>query len=208
MIEEWMDELDENMNVVGTNTRTEIHKQGLWHHTFHCWVIRRGVKGERKVLFQLRNKNKEAFPGKMDASAAGHLAAGELPYDGVRELREELGVLVERAELHFLGIVQWESEMSEGWMDREFCHLFLWETTLALEDFHPDQGEVAGLFETECSEMVDFLRKERGNLQATGFVYEGTRRQFEHRCLTKEEFCPFSEEYDLLLTEALSAGSS
>ncbi|SFS70442.1 NUDIX hydrolase [Marininema halotolerans] len=203
MIKEWIDVVDEQMRVIGTQTRLEVHRQGLWHQTFHCWVLRRGEKGAQKIVFQLRAENKSAFPGKMDASAAGHLSAGETPLDGVREVNEELGVNVERDQLVFLGVVQWEDDRGEGEKDREFCHLYLWETTLALDEFHPDPKEVAGLFEADVSDMVDFLRGERAHLPATGFTLREKQRIVEQRLLTEEDFCPFSPEYHQYLGDAL-----
>ncbi|MDF2939105.1 MAG: hypothetical protein K0Q90_4478, partial [Paenibacillaceae bacterium] len=101
--DENFDIFDEHMNHIGTASRQEAHAQGLWHRTFHCWVLRKGSAGW-EILLQLRHKDKDTFPGLLDVSSAGHLLAGELVEDGVRELEEELGIGVPYPELFFASV--------------------------------------------------------------------------------------------------------
>lgn len=37
---ELIDVFDGNYNLIGTEERDIVHEKGLWHQTFHCWVIR------------------------------------------------------------------------------------------------------------------------------------------------------------------------
>lgn len=86
-----LDIFDELFNPLAPTSASidEVHKKGLWHQTFACWVI----SPQRKtILFQLRGARNRIDPGSLDASASGHLKAGEKPADGFRELREELGI--------------------------------------------------------------------------------------------------------------------
>lgn len=41
MAEELIDIYDEKMNLLGTATREQAHREGLWHTSFHCWIVRR-----------------------------------------------------------------------------------------------------------------------------------------------------------------------
>ncbi|MFC4075825.1 NUDIX hydrolase [Salinithrix halophila] len=199
MQEERIDVLDETMTVQGNATRTEIHRKGLWHRTFHCWVLRR--EGDRKrLIFQLRDKGKQASPGKMDASAAGHLEAGETPEDGVREMEEELGMAIRPEELRFLGVSREEKALGEGWMDREFCHLYFYETACSLQAFSPQPGEVAGLFEADAIKAAAFFQGEIDCLQVVGFTLGGSE---EKRRLVKEDLAPHSDAYYRMVGEAL-----
>jgi len=88
MSEEIFDVVNERDEVIGRNTRAEVHRLGLQHRAVHVLVF--NARGE--IFLQKRSMKKDCFPGAWDSSAAGHLDCGE-DYDAcaVRELREELG---------------------------------------------------------------------------------------------------------------------
>ena len=89
MPEEIFDVVDEHDQVIGRNTRSEVHRLGLRHRAVHVLVY--NSKGE--LFLQKRSMTKDTFPGAWDSSAAGHLDCGE-DYDAcaIREMREELGL--------------------------------------------------------------------------------------------------------------------
>ncbi|BFH16153.1 hypothetical protein J6TS7_11480 [Paenibacillus dendritiformis] len=53
------------------------------------------------------------------------LQAGETPQDGVRELREELGIEPEPGKLAYAGVIG-DSIVQPGIIDNEFCHVFFY----------------------------------------------------------------------------------
>jgi isopentenyl-diphosphate delta-isomerase type 1 len=89
MSEEIFDVVNERDEVVGQNTRREVHARGLRHRAIHVLVF--GADG--RIFLQKRSMTKDTFPGRWDSSASGHVDSGE-DYDAcaVRELREELGL--------------------------------------------------------------------------------------------------------------------
>jgi isopentenyl-diphosphate Delta-isomerase len=89
MIEEIFDVVNESDEIIGKETRTNVHRLGLRHRAVHVLVFNR--RGE--LFLQKRSLTKDCFPGKWDSSAAGHLDCGE-EYDAcaIREVREELGI--------------------------------------------------------------------------------------------------------------------
>src|ERR1700722_1586072 len=91
MTEEIFDVVNERDEVVGQNTRREVHRLGLKHRAVHVLVFNQ--KGE--IFLQKRSMAKDTFPGAWDSSASGHVDSGE-DYDAcaVRELEEELGLKV------------------------------------------------------------------------------------------------------------------
>ena len=91
MPEEIFDVVNQRDEVVGRNTRREVHARGLKHRAVHVLVF--GSDG--RVFLQKRSMTKDTFPGVWDSSASGHLDSGE-DYDAcaVRELGEELGLMV------------------------------------------------------------------------------------------------------------------
>lgn len=87
--EEWFDVVNEHDEVVGRESRREVHARGLRHRAVHLLVVNRAGK----VFLQKRSMAKDLHPGVWDSSASGHVGAGE-DYDGtaVRELEEEIGL--------------------------------------------------------------------------------------------------------------------
>ncbi|MDO3679604.1 NUDIX domain-containing protein [Paenibacillus ehimensis] len=143
--EEIFDIFDERMNPVGQASRSEVHARGLWHQTFHCWIVD-PADGETVLLFQERHPGKDTFPSLLDTSCAGHLLSGEGVEDGVRELEEELGLSVPFEALVPCGLFAEEDIISEACIDREFCHLFLHMNRQPLTRYRLQPEEVTGLY--------------------------------------------------------------
>jgi isopentenyldiphosphate isomerase len=89
MSEEIFDVVNERDEIIGKQTRREVHRLGLKHRAVHVLVF--NARGQ--IFLQKRSMKKDCFPGKWDSSASGHLDSGE-DYDAcaVRELREEIGL--------------------------------------------------------------------------------------------------------------------
>jgi len=94
MSEEIFDVVNDHDEMIGRNTRAEVHRLGLQHRAVHVLVF--NARGE--IFLQKRSMKKDCFPGAWDSSAAGHLDCGE-EYDvcAVRELGEELGLTLAEA---------------------------------------------------------------------------------------------------------------
>lgn len=92
--DEIFDVVNELDQVIGQQTRAEVHRLGLRHRAVHVLVFNH--RGE--VFLQKRSMQKDTFPGAWDSSASGHLDSGE-DYDAcaVRELWEEIGLRVNQA---------------------------------------------------------------------------------------------------------------
>lgn len=156
MAEERFDIYDEAMNPIGTATRSETHKHGYWHRSFHCWLTRR-VEGRPVVVFQRRQLGKDTNPGSFDITAAGHLTAGETIRDASRELEEELGI---RADFEQLVPLEQICEEAEGivggavFIDREVSDVFALVCELPLSEFRLQPEEVAGIYEADIADMI------------------------------------------------------
>ncbi|MEC0302210.1 NUDIX hydrolase [Terribacillus saccharophilus] len=116
---------DEQHRELGVKEREEVHRDGDWHETFHCWFVEHDGT-ELYIYLQQRSFNKSEFPGKYDITAAGHLESGETPVvGGLREVQEELGVTLQESDLFYKGIIQ-EELFAKNLIDREFCHQFFY----------------------------------------------------------------------------------
>ena len=91
--------VDEAGNIIGQDTRENIHKKGLLHREVHVWFYT--PKGE--IVFQLRGKNKDTFPDLLDASVGGHVELGSDYVDtALKETLEETGIGASKNELHLI----------------------------------------------------------------------------------------------------------
>jgi isopentenyl-diphosphate delta-isomerase type 1 len=139
MSEEMFDVVNERDEVVGQNTRGEVHRLGLRHRAVHVLVFNR--RGE--LFLQKRSMKKDTFPGAWDSSASGHLDSGE-DYDAcaIRELREEIGLVMARAPERLFRIEACADTGQE----------FVWVYRLEAEGpftLHPEEIETGAWFAPE-----------------------------------------------------------
>lgn len=101
MSEEFFDVVNQRDEVIGRAPRREVHARDLLHRAIHVLVF--NARGA--VFLQKRSRTKDTAPGLWDSSTSGHVDAGE-DYDAcaVRELREEIGLMVTACPERFLRI--------------------------------------------------------------------------------------------------------
>jgi isopentenyldiphosphate isomerase len=137
MSEEIFDVVNERDEVIDRRLRREVHRLGLLHRAVHVLVF--NARGQ--VFLQKRSMNKDTAPGLWDSSASGHLDSGEdYDYCAVRELREEIGLVVERAPERLFRIAACAETGQE----------FVWVYRLESEGpftLHPDEIERGEWFE-------------------------------------------------------------
>lgn len=156
--EELIDVFDDEGRHLGAMGRTEAHLGGRWHQVAHILVVADRADGPT-VILQRRAHTKRTFPGLVDLSATGHLAAGEHPRQGVRELAEELGVDVAPDELFPLGVRRLVDQTPEG-LNRELVHVFVVRRDQALVDYRPAIDEVAGVIEVRIEALLQVIDPE------------------------------------------------
>lgn len=149
---------------LGAGARSEVHRDGHWHAVFHCLIVRPGMPA--RVVLQRRDRAKPKFPGQLDLSATGHLRAGERPRDGVRELREELGVDVSADDLVSVGVRLLADDRAEG-RNRERISLFFLADERPLDAFVPGPGEVDGVLEALVDDLLLLADGSPGPIPAT-----------------------------------------
>ena len=139
--DELLDVFDERGWHTGVKRRGDVHRDGDWHLAFHLWVVR--ADG---VLLQRRAATKSSWPSFLDATAAGHLLAGEAVQDGLREAEEELGTVYVFDDLESLGVHRVADPERSGIVNRELQHVFAVRDERPLEEWTAfDRVEVDGL---------------------------------------------------------------
>lgn len=137
MNEEIFDVVNERDEVIDRQPRREVHRLGLLHRAVHVLVF--NARGQ--VFLQKRSMSKDTSPGLWDSSSSGHLDSGEdYDYCAVRELREEIGLVIERAPERLFKVSACVETGQE----------FVWVYRLESEGpftLHPDEIERGGWFE-------------------------------------------------------------
>ena len=143
---EIIDIVDENGIPTGeTIERSIAHQTGVRHRTTHIWIVRKRDE-QIQILLQKRSQNKDSFPGCYDISSAGHIPAGdEFAESGLRELEEELGLIIDKEELIDCGLhrVAVENEFhGTKYVDNQISKVFLLWKDIEVEDLKLQVEEI------------------------------------------------------------------
>ena len=123
---------------------------------------------------QRRSQLKAAFPGLLDLSAAGHLAAGESPADGVRELEEELGVVADPNDLMLLGERRLVDDSGEGQLNKELTSVFLLRDDRPLDGYVLQTSEVDAVFDAPISGLLQLFAGDLDTIELSGVQHAGS----------------------------------
>ncbi|MFJ5772189.1 NUDIX domain-containing protein [Psychrobacillus sp. NPDC093180] len=194
MEEELLRIFDSNRNAIGTAPRHEVHRLGHWHETFHCWFISREEEIDY-IYLQIRSESKKDYPGLLDITAAGHLLATETVHDGVREVKEELGIDISFEELAPLGIIDYSVTTGEL-IDQELANVFVYNGALSFDDFILQAEEVSGVVRAKFEQFSKLWLGEVEEIRVEGFEINktGERVSFK-KVVTKHDFVLHEQYY-------------
>ncbi|MEK4907089.1 NUDIX hydrolase [Niallia sp. FSL M8-0099] len=184
---------DEQKNPLGITSRDIVHQKGYWHDTFHCWFL----KNENNIdyiYFQLRSKVKNDFPNLLDITAAGHILADETVGEGIREIKEELGMDVSMEDLELIGVIK-DCIITENFIDKEFGNVYMYRVN---EEpvYKLQKEEVSGIVRTKFKNFYDFVFEKRTEITVNGFIINTYDEKLEiTKSVTKEDFVPHSGSY-------------
>lgn len=134
--QEIFDVVDEQDQVIGQRTRSDVHREKLLHRAVHIFVF----NSDGQLYIQRRSPNKDQLPNCWTSSCSGHVDTGE-SYDtaAVRELGEELAIHLENDEpLQFL--FKYDACRKTGW---EFVKTYrlLWDDTITFDPEEISEGQ-------------------------------------------------------------------
>lgn len=185
---------DRDRNPIGVAAREEIHKQGYWHETFHCWFVSE-EEDTPYIFLQKRSHIKKDYPNLLDITAAGHLLAEETIYDGVREIKEELGVDIAFTDLAPLGVLEY-SLTRDLLIDNEFAHVFLYKSEFGFNDFIIQEEEVSGIVKAKLAHFSKLLIGEVNAILVEGFeVNKQGHKEKIKKLVGKEDLVPHEHCY-------------
>ena len=173
-MEEIIDIYDANNNLIGSECRDIAHNKGLWHHVFYCWIIN---PKDKSIVLQLRGKDIADSPNTLDISVAGHLQSGENVLQGEREIREEVGIQVNKEDLIPLGITinvaDIDSDAVNPYLNREFVYTYFLEDSTILTEYNMQEEEVDGMFKIKIDDGLLLFSDKLQEITINGFLREG-----------------------------------
>jgi len=180
---------DENERPIGVKTRAEVHEKGYWHEAFHCWFVET-INEQAYIHFQLRSEQKKDYPSLFDITAAGHLLADETVVDGVREVKEEIGIEVTLEELISLGTLKY-CVTRGALIDRELAHTFLGVNKSTMNQYVLQREEVAGMGRVRLEDAEGLWDGTQDSIHIEGYIEDisGFRCSFSKQVGT-EAFVP------------------
>ncbi|MBE6680287.1 MAG: NUDIX domain-containing protein [Ruminococcaceae bacterium] len=144
-------ELIEMFDVVGNSCgqgvpRSKAHEDGILHGAAHTYIYKRD-DGDLYILLQRRSLNKDSFPGRLDTSSAGHVEYGaDFSGTAVKELKEELGIVVGEEELVLLfdQIISSKNVFhGKDFIDNEFNRIYALERDVDIAKLSFQASEVS-----------------------------------------------------------------
>lgn len=130
-LEEWWDIYDQQEHKIGRRQRSESLAPGEYHLVVNAFLFNQAGS----VLLQQRSFDKLNFPGVWDCSVGGSVLAGEVPQVAmVREIQEELGLVVKNEQLRFF-----DRQVETTWIE----YWFVAQLDFSLTDVTVQDEEVA-----------------------------------------------------------------
>ncbi len=171
----------------------DVHKHGLWHQTFACWLVN---KKENVIYLQLRGPKNKVGANTFDASSSGHLSYKEPPQKGFRELKEELGKNIKIENKKFLGVFR-NIFISKNYINREFCNVFIANTKNNIEDFVLQEGEVFGIFKLNIDDGIKLFSKEIKSTSIMGKIFDNKKYKNTKRKISIKDFNLYKDREEI-----------
>ena len=191
----------EEYDQIGVASREDAHTFGYWHEVFHCWVLER-IGEQWHIYLQLRSKYKKDYPRQFDITAAGHLMADETIEDGVRELKEELGVDAAFSELHSLGVIPYKIEHA-SMKDFEFAHVFCYIGKNGFDQFTIQDSELDGMYRLPLAQFIQLMNGTAEKAMIEGYEVVNKEKIYEQKIIALTEMETLPLDYRTPLVERI-----
>ncbi len=191
---EYLDIYNENHEHIGQELRSVVHEKGLWHNTVHCWLYDK----EGNIYFQIRKDEEKLY-----TTSSGHVDAGEDLLDAVlREVKEEIGLDVNKDKLEKIGVARWQSnsiKKGKPFIDNAFANVYLLKIELDKCNFVFQEDEVLGLAKLKASDVFNLFKRNVKEINAKMLI--GSTRKEQK--VTEQDFLMdtdiFMDKYGFVL---------
>lgn len=151
--------VDESGNIIGEETRENIHKQGLLHREIHVWFYT--LKGE--IIFQHRAKDKDTYPDSLDATVGGHVEIGsDYENAALQELEEETGISAAKDNLAFIQMMRGKTyDKTTNMTNNVIRAIYAYCYDSKIEDLRVEKGKAIGFEAWSLEKIFDISVKDR-----------------------------------------------
>jgi len=176
---EMFDVLNEHGMFTGeVASRAKCHSEGLWHRAVSLTIV---SPDRKRVLLQLRARDRRLWPNLWDNTAGGHVDAGEWGYEAaVRETVEELGVIIDPKDIIFYGSTS-SDETGGGMINRHYNEYYIVYRDLAISDIRLQTAEVADIKWFDLDDLGRRIQNNFAGLTRKGDYWQYLLRYLESR---------------------------
>jgi isopentenyldiphosphate isomerase len=176
-----------------------VHRDGDWHRSTHVWIC--GIEnGAAHLDVQRRGLEKDTWPGRLDATVAGHLRAGEDIEAALREIEEEVRIVLTMRDLVHAGTHVSVSDVAQTWLDREFQEVLLARLDQPITAYRPNPDEVDAIVRIPLEGLLAVLAGERESTPARMLKIDGDGEAAID--VAKNDFIPTVDRYQLRVAVA------
>lgn len=158
--------VDEDDQIIGQDSRENIHTKGFLHREVGVWIY----NDKAELLLQRRSPDKDIAPNKLDTSAGGHVGIRESYEEAaIKELKEETNITANLEELFFITKnKRFSGSQPNSLLNRTIRKLFAYHFRQDIDKLKIEEGKISG-FEWWSMEKLNQLTDEEKK-QFTSFV--------------------------------------
>ena len=165
---EMLDFYDKDMKFIGVESRENVHKNGLWHKTVHCWLY----DENGNIYFQIRTDT-----GTLYTTASGHIQSGESIDDALkREIMEEVGMPIDITKKELLAVDVWTMHSEKNGIkkqDNVFANVYMCRIDDPTPKFRCDGSEVSGVVRVNAADTLNLFLGKCDTVNGTLFDNDG-----------------------------------
>lgn len=171
-------------NLLGTDTRENIHKLGLWHKTVHCWLYDKSGN----IYFQRRGDLNKLY-----TTASGHIQSGEnVAMAFEREIYEEIGIHIDTSNLSLISKTVWQFSSPKK-TDNVVANVCISEIPQNTK-FNIDNNEVIGIVCINTKQCIDLMNYKRKTISGIEF----TNTSYQEKTFNLDDFLVMPDEIPLI----------
>ena len=186
---EYLDYYDEDGNYLGYKSRDEVHKEGLWHNTVHCWLY----ENDGSIYFQIRSDSHKFY-----TTASGHVLKGETIKEAFRrEIKEEIGLDIDSSDATLVSINVWKMDKLKNAVlikDRAKANVYVDLFEGDLDSFKFGPNEVLGVVKVKAAEALNLFRSGCGKIKAEIITTKDNKNIKENKMVSIDDFLVMEHE--------------
>jgi isopentenyldiphosphate isomerase len=151
--------VDESDEIIGEDTRENIHKNGLLHREIHVYFITKN----KEIIFQHRAKDKDSYPDLLDATVGGHVEIGDsYEQTAIKETEEETGVKLKFSDLILINKVKkYSKDKATNKINNVFNTRYVYIYKGDVKDLKIETGKALGFEVLSLDKLLNLTNEEK-----------------------------------------------